>query len=98
MASGPWAHWADSGSWPSFPWQCQISIASKCGSRLGELRLGKQTSTSEPIAGCLQAPGAVEEMRAGASSPSLPPQPRHLLPTPFRPAAVSEIARRPRIH
>lgn len=30
-------------------------------------------------------------------SPSLLPQSRHLLP-PFRPAAVSEIARRPRIH
>lgn len=80
------------------PDYAQISVASKCLSRFGALRLGKQTLTSEPIAGYLQAPGAVEGMRAGASSPSLPPQPRRLLPTPFRPAAVSEIARRPRIH
>lgn len=42
--------------------------------------------------------GLWKRVRAGASSSSLPPQLHCLPPTLFRPAAVSEIARRPRIH
>lgn len=77
----------------------QISNASKCLSRfLGRCGWGSTRRLRSQSRGMSAGSWAVDEMHAGASLPSLPPQLRRLLPTPFRPAAVSEIARRPRIH
>lgn len=101
------AHWARraqgtcTGTTPPSPQPLPRALPSIISKRLlgfGELGLGALTRTLELIARCLIAPLAVAMcVRAGVSSSSLLPQPRHL-PPPFRPAAVSEIARRPRIH
>lgn len=69
----------------SSPGYDQISVVSKCLSRFGALRLGKHTSTSEPIAGCLQAPGAVERCLRGRPRPRSLPSPAASYPPPSGP-------------
>lgn len=77
------------------------AIISKRLRGFGAMGLGALTRISEPISGYLIAPLAVEGcVRACvcACASSFTPSPVPPPPPPFRPAAVSEIARRPRIH